>query len=438
MTSAFSATQIDRRFLLNITDGRYYERGLVYAQQQRVILDTVESTRVEANVNGSDTYRVQLAWVHGALHGSCDCPVGQRGEFCKHQVAVALTWAKAAASDLPHARGKPRTRAPPAEQPQQLVQRWLAAQSAQALQALVLELELAQHDPGLRQRLLGQAQLASAPPQDWRKAVSALLGRKRFMDYRDSTAYATRLQPLNALLEQARQRDPAAALDLHEYAFVRLLTIYTDCDDSAGHVGDRLRALARLHPQFARDASPSHLAKRLFDLRMRDEWRLLPPLRDYAALLGQSGIATLEHEALRTLHGTGAHDTATRLAAEALLEEAAHCGGNVQAMLDWFGTRCNSGWEYLGMARRCAEHGRQRQAIEWLERGVRAHPRDASPAQRARRGLHARGFSRRRTATALERLCPATDGRNLPGAARGRAGARPLGTMARTCAGGVG
>ncbi|CTP86629.1 hypothetical protein XTPLMG728_1280 [Xanthomonas translucens pv. poae] len=374
MTSDFSATRIDRGFLLGITERRYYERGLAYAEEDRVVLQTLEPMRVEAEVNGTETYGVQLTWNDGALHGSCDCPIGQQEEFCKHQVAVALTWAKAAAGSAPATRGKRPMAAQPTQQPQQLLQRWLAEQSPQALQALVLD--LAEHDGGLRQRLLSQAQLSVAPPQDWRKAISALLGRKRFMDYRDSIAYAKRLQPLNALLEQARQRDPGAALDLHEYAFVRLLAIYTDCDDSAGHVGDRLRALARLHPEFARDANPSHLAKRLFDLRIRDEWKLLPPLRDYAALLGQSGIATLEHEALRTLHGTDARCTATRLAAEALLEETAHCGGDVQAMLEWFGKHCNSGWEYLGMARRCAEHGRQRQAIEWLERGVKAHPQE--------------------------------------------------------------
>lgn len=184
-------------------------------------------------------------------------------------------------------------------------------------------LELATHDRALRQRLLSQAQLSSAPAQEWRKAVSALLGRKRFMDYRDSIAYAKQLATLPALLEQARQRDPVAALDLHEYAFKRLTAIYEDCDDSGGHIGDRLQALAHTHPEFARSANVSNLAKRLFDLRMLDQWGLTPKLEVYVDLLGNAGIGALEHAALQALHDTASSRRAPdRLAAD-LLEETA-------------------------------------------------------------------------------------------------------------------
>ncbi|XQA62282.1 hypothetical protein ACM9XD_02655 [Xanthomonas sacchari] len=367
MTTVFSPVQIDRRMLLTITEARYYERGLAYAEEGRVTLLAATARTVEAEVAGSEVYTVRLHWRDGGLDGECDCPVGMQEEFCKHQVATALIWARTTGGDA-----APRKGATPTEDPGRRLRQWLSEQTPQTLQALLLE--AVEHDPALRQRLLSQAQLASAPPQDWRKAVSTLLGRKRFMDHRDSIAYAKRLRPLDALLEQARQRDPVAALDLHEYAFDRLLTIYADCDDSGGHIGRCLRALAQLHPQFVRSANPRDLAKRLFDLRMRDEWNLLPPLRDYGELLGPSGIAAVEHHTLRALHG--ANGQSMRLAAEALLEELAHCGGNVQTMLEWFANRCHSAWDHLDMARRCTEHGRTRQAVEWLERGVKTHSQE--------------------------------------------------------------
>jgi tetratricopeptide (TPR) repeat protein len=366
--TVFSPVQIDRRMLLTITEARYYERGLAYAEDDRVSLLAATAHTVEAEVAGSEVYTVRLCWRDGALDGECDCPIGEQGEFCKHQVATALVWARAGADG----RMPPSGGATPVPTPRQELRQWLSEQTPQTLQALLLD--AAECDPTLHQWLLSRAQIASAPPQDWRKVVSALLGRKRFMDNRDSIAYAKRLRPLNALLEQAQQRDPAAALDLHEYAFDRLLTIYADCDDSSGHIGERLRALAHLHPRFAHSATPRDLAKRLFDLRLRDEWGLLPPLRDYAALLGPTGIATLEHHTLHALHDADARSHDVSDAAEALLEEIAHCGGDVQRMLDWFAQRCDSGWTHLEMARRCAEHGRARQAIEWLERGVKAHP----------------------------------------------------------------
>lgn len=354
--------------LLTITEIGHYQRGLAYAEDERVILLAATRHTVEAEVAGSEVYRVRLQWRDDTLHGECDCPIGIQGEFCKHQVATALVWARRAANDCaPSGDG-----ATPMHASEQRLRQWLSEQTPQMLQALLLD--AAEYDPALRERLLNQAQLASASPQDWRKAVSSLIGRKRFRHDYDSIDYARRLHPLNTLLEQARQRDPEAALDLHEYAFNRLLTIYADSDDSSGRIGERLRALAQLHPQFACSANPRNLAKRLFDLRMRDQWGLLPPLSDYAMLLGPSGIASLEHHTLHALRDTDARDHGVRVAAEALLEEIAHCGGDVQRMLDWFAQRCSSSWSYLEMARRCAEHGRARQAIEWLERGVKAHP----------------------------------------------------------------
>ncbi|ACD57269.1 hypothetical protein PXO_03993 [Xanthomonas oryzae pv. oryzae PXO99A] len=344
---------------------------MAYAAQGRAMLDRLEPLCVEATVSGSEDYSVQLAWRDGSLHGTCDCPIGQQEEFCKHQVAVALTWARQVGGGQAPAASRRKARAP-VQDPLQTVQQWLATQSPQALQTLVLE--LATHDRALRQRLLSQAQLSSAPAQEWRKAVSALLGRKRFMDYRDSIAYAKQLATLPALLEQARQRDPVAALDLHEYAFKRLTAIYEDCDDSGGHIGDRLQALAHTHPEFARSANVSNLAKRLFDLRMLDQWGLTPKLEVYVDLLGNAGIGALEHAALQALHDTASSRRAPNRLAADLLEETARCGGSVDTMLEWFANDCSSAWDYLEMARRCTEHGRERQAIEWLERGAKAHP----------------------------------------------------------------
>ncbi|OLH89538.1 hypothetical protein DXO331_20765, partial [Xanthomonas oryzae pv. oryzae] len=94
MTTVFSAARIDAALLLSLTTPSYYARGVAYAAQGRAMLDRLEPLCVEATVSGSEDYSVQLAWRDGSLHGTCDCPIGQQEEFCKHQVAVALTWAR--------------------------------------------------------------------------------------------------------------------------------------------------------------------------------------------------------------------------------------------------------------------------------------------------------------------------------------------------------
>ncbi|AVQ08489.1 TPA: hypothetical protein HH295_20130 [Xanthomonas vasicola pv. zeae] len=373
MTARFSPADLDRSFLLGITTPSYYARGLVYADQERVTLQTVEPLRVDAIVSGSDDYAVELVWRNGSLRGRCDCPIGQQAEFCKHQVAVALSWARTSADPNSQKRTKRTTAGMPvAESSDRVLQHWLSTLTPQALQALILE--SADNDAQLRKRLLSQAQLAVAPLQQWRKAISTLLGRKRYMDWSATIAYSKRLSVLPSLLEQARQRDPLAALDLHEYAFKRLLAIYEQVDDSRGDLGERLRVLGHAHLEAARAAGTATLGDRLFKLRMLDQWSLLRPLQDYAALLSATDIARLQHAALEILHARG--NRARRLSAESLLEDTARCGGNVDAMLEFFAHTCSSGWDHLEMARRCGEYGRQRQALEWLERGVKADPQD--------------------------------------------------------------
>ncbi|KPL47519.1 hypothetical protein XAXN_19400 [Xanthomonas axonopodis] len=373
MTTLFSAADLDQTCLLRITTPTYYARGLVYADQGRVTLEAVESRRVTAQVSGSEDYTVELVWRDGALHGQCDCPIGQCGDFCKHQVAVAIIWARTAAAPAPKRSKRGAAAAPANDSPEQVLQQWLSAQSQHALQVLILE--LADNDTQLRKRLLSQAQLAIAPPQDWRKAISSLLGRKRFMDWSTTIAYSKQLAALPVLLGQARQRDPLAALDLHEYALKRLLTIYEDVDDSRGDLGKRLSTLAHAHLDATHAAGTDTLGNRLFELRLLDAWGLLRPLRDYAPLLSTADIARLEHAAIKVLQTEGTDRTRQRLA-ELLLEDTARCGGSVDAMLDFFARNCTSAWEHLEMARRCIEHGRERQALDWLERGIKIDPQD--------------------------------------------------------------
>ncbi|MBY8847372.1 SWIM zinc finger domain-containing protein [Saccharothrix longispora] len=65
-----------------------YWRGLTY--RDSVVDLVVRSRHVDATVVGADAYRVSLAWEDTHLAGSCSCPYGAQGFFCKHCVAVGL------------------------------------------------------------------------------------------------------------------------------------------------------------------------------------------------------------------------------------------------------------------------------------------------------------------------------------------------------------
>lgn len=83
--------------LWRLAGKKSYERGEQY-------VDAVTDLRWTANgvwatVHGTEPYRVRLSWADGQLAGACSCPHGEGGNFCKHCVAVGLTWIDGAESD---------------------------------------------------------------------------------------------------------------------------------------------------------------------------------------------------------------------------------------------------------------------------------------------------------------------------------------------------
>jgi uncharacterized Zn finger protein len=69
-----------------------WERGQDYVAQARVLSLTITSHRIAAAVQGSQLYQVSF-WRKGKiLQYSCTCPFACEGAFCKHCVAVALTF----------------------------------------------------------------------------------------------------------------------------------------------------------------------------------------------------------------------------------------------------------------------------------------------------------------------------------------------------------
>ena len=82
---------LTRGVLLKLAGERYFERGEGYRGGGHV-RDLVEYEGVlAAKVLGTHEYRVKLR-AGDELRYSCTCPLGADGAFCKHCVAVGLTW----------------------------------------------------------------------------------------------------------------------------------------------------------------------------------------------------------------------------------------------------------------------------------------------------------------------------------------------------------
>jgi uncharacterized Zn finger protein len=69
-----------------------FGRGLAYYREGMVVGWNKQGATITADVEGSQCYRVVLKLSKRGLDGACDCPASESIDFCKHCVAVALTY----------------------------------------------------------------------------------------------------------------------------------------------------------------------------------------------------------------------------------------------------------------------------------------------------------------------------------------------------------
>ncbi len=156
------ADALTLKHVRELAGDKTFVRGLAYFHEGAVGLLEIEDDQVRSRVQGTHTYRVTLATSpDGELEYDCTCPVGAEGDFCKHAVAVTLSWLEnsgeesfpaeeSAPSGKPHKRRKTQA---------DLIAKFLAAQPEAALRKLLME--AAARDRGLRNKLLMQASAAN-------------------------------------------------------------------------------------------------------------------------------------------------------------------------------------------------------------------------------------------------------------------------------------
>lgn len=87
-----AAVSITESSIRRTADPLSYKRGESYALSGRVRDLTADGVIVQATVDGGSPHHVQLTITKAGVRGHCTCPYGQKGVFCKHCVATALTW----------------------------------------------------------------------------------------------------------------------------------------------------------------------------------------------------------------------------------------------------------------------------------------------------------------------------------------------------------
>jgi uncharacterized Zn finger protein len=86
------ANILHQETIRRLAGDRTFERGRAYHQEGRVADLVRQPGALTARVRGEAEYEVRLWVKDDNLAYRCTCPVGQEQAFCKHAVAVALTW----------------------------------------------------------------------------------------------------------------------------------------------------------------------------------------------------------------------------------------------------------------------------------------------------------------------------------------------------------
>lgn len=363
--------------LRRLAGQRSFERGEEYAEIGAVGTLQCDETSVRAGVQGSERYRVRLEAAGGKLAGSCSCPVGRDGLFCKHCVAVGLVWL-ARSPELFEGSGAP-TRS-------ELHDR-LTALGAEALAELLVGHSL--DDERLHARLLaltaGASTGSGARFRQLAHAFDVAAEPGGFVAWNEAYGFAQALEKVIGAAEQqlgGGHSDEVVAFC--EHALRRVEAAFEYVDDSNGELGGVKERLEELHLNACREAcpEPSELAERLFRWELEGAWEtFVGAVERYADVLGEGGIARyreLAEAAWATepelAPGSGRAWSSRRFRLSRIMEDLARAEGDVEALIAVLARDRSSGYRYLLIAETLLDAGRADEATEWAERGLAAFP----------------------------------------------------------------
>ena len=360
----------------SLADAKSFARGLAYFHDGVVGLVEEESGTVHASVQGTHRYHVTLSVDgDGEIEYDCSCPVGYDGIFCKHAVAVALSWLENTGEEVFHTddRAKPKKkRITKADQ----LRQYLETLPETELRNLLME--AADRDQNFRDKLLFAAKSSTGKGiADLRSIINQATKVPGNLDWNDAWQYGERL---------IDNGDPKL-VELIEQAIIQAESGLEHVDDSNGEVYpaiERLQevhllACTRLHPD------PMALADRLFRLQMDGSsdifYRILP---DYQAALGDQGLARYEQRVeeqwntLPALTPRDAHKNwdSRRNRLESAMAELAKRRGDIDALIAIKARDLSSPMHFLNLAELLKEHQRFDEALLWAEKGIAAFPRD--------------------------------------------------------------
>ena len=346
--------------------------------------------RVTARVSDTQVCRVKIWRARGELHFSCSCPTGRDDAFCKHCVAVGLTWVQSAERTGSGAQSGPA--AEKGIRAREKLQRHLRAMDRDRLAKLLLE--ATDYDDILRRRLMmelvGVTGIAPTLLPDfvaYRQILQDAIDAPDYVDYDAMPDYvhgvAEAIHPLGDLL---RTGHAATVMDLVELALTALDRASENVDASDGSLNAVYDDLQNLHLQASRAAAiaPETLAARLLHFELEGGLGVFNnATKTYEDVLGPAGLAAWRKLLIREwsqLPTLGAGERGgvpsainhRRFQIQALMETMAVAEGDLETLAAIKQKDLSSPHDFLSLAEWHQTAGHPDDAISWAERGLAA------------------------------------------------------------------
>ena len=363
-------------------------------------------------MQGTEPYQTRV-WIDAdqQLNGACDCPHAADGNFCKHQVALALTLRgimggddppqdEAAAKKVAAAAKRAETQAKNRE----ALRTFLNEQSASALAERLWQ--WAERDRHLMADLkawLAESRAATDPKAVTQAINDLLRNTREYLTWQEADRYAERAGKVLPLLRPWLQHDPAQLLELCDHTLRRLHKVAEQCEETDGGVGALIQQVDELMLQALRASPPpASWLDRWFSQREASLWNRYSE----AEVLAAAGPAVQARYMERA-----AHDWQRWLVQHRAQAEPARPGkprkkgdtpeppiyrpydperqtlrtrylgvlqgqGDIQAAIDVMRADLANAREHCELVAFCEAHGRQRDALQYAEAARRQHPDD--------------------------------------------------------------
>lgn len=360
------ADLVSESSLESLAGARYFNRGVAYSREGAVELLHCDDREIAGSVLGTEPYGVRLWIKRGLLNWACTCPLGDRGEFCKHLVATGLAWL-ARGSVGPDVQGGSESKT---------IRAFLNRSDRQALEAIVLR-HAALNDKFATDLLVAAQEQGLNDPGVVKERIRKAFDIRGFVDYGAMPSFVARAAPVVELLEgMLSAGDMASALELSTQAAQRGLKALEHCDDSDGGMGGIVGNIAAVHLQAARQGrmASSELAKNLFDLQLADGFGFFP-LEAYLPALGEDGLAAyrkLAETAWKKIPpkapgSEGNNGDARRYQLTGIMRTLARMDNDADALVDVLRRDLTQPHTWLEIAGTLAKAEQHDEALQWAE-----------------------------------------------------------------------